>query len=363
MAIGVMGCNIDLPPSFPKDFKDNAGNMIHANAPLGMFQGCHHSTKTPRFANFVNESCSHLILTLANSVRLGEEEHVRYHSLMKFLSQINKPVVIFGLGAQGNSEEDLEAGLPDATIKYLQFLDEKAAVIGVRGEFTKRVIEEYAGVKKAFVTGCPSLFSPQDLVRRLRAKVTVTGARPAYAGTHFFKPLEREMMGKAIRGSNYFIEPVNKLIHNFHEELHQGPVPQNNFPYFIRTVQKTFDIEDHVVESYFKNNYRLFRDLPTCLRFLEKYVSFTYGTRFHVNMASYLSGRPAMWITHDTRTQELIDYFKLPHMNLQDASQRLPDEIGAAIDLEPFYDNYGTVTRRFNEFLSIAGLPKLQFKT
>ncbi|MFC1896172.1 polysaccharide pyruvyl transferase family protein [Thermodesulfobacteriota bacterium] len=238
MAIGVMGCNIDLPPGFPKDFKDNAGNMIHANAPFGMFQNCHHSTRTPSFPNFVNESCSHLILTLANLVRLGEEEHLRFHSLVRFLSQIRKPVVVFGLGAQGNSEEDLEAGLPDATIKYLQFLDEKAAVIGVRGEFTKRVVEECAGVKKAFVTGCPSLFSRQNLVRRLRAKDAATGARPAYAGTRFFEPLQMEMMAKAIKCRTYFIEPVNKLIHNFHEELQQGAVPQNKFPYFIRSVQK-----------------------------------------------------------------------------------------------------------------------------
>ncbi|MFC1896173.1 polysaccharide pyruvyl transferase family protein [Thermodesulfobacteriota bacterium] len=118
-----------------------------------------------------------------------------------------------------------------------------------------------------------------------------------------------------------------------------------------------------MIGSYFRNNYRLFRELPTWLRFFEKNVSFTYGTRFHVNMASYLAGKPAMWITHDTRTHELIDYFKLPYMNLQDASQRLPHEIGASIDLEPFYENYDTVTRRFNDFLSIAGLPRLQFKT
>ena len=364
MSIGVMGCNIDLPSSFPKDFNDNAGNMVHANAPFGMFQDCHHSTKTPGFANFVNESCSHIILALANSVRLGEEEHGRHHSLMKFLSQTEKPVVVFGLGAQGSSEEDLETeGLPDATIKFLQFLDEKAVVIGVRGEFTKRVLEECAGVKKAFVTGCPSLFSRQDLVRRLRANNTAAEARPAYAGTAFYKPLEKEMMAKAIKGCTYYIEPWNKRIHAFHEELQQKSVLEEDLPYFIRSIKSKYSIESHMIESYFKNNYRLFRDLPTWLRFLEENVSFTYGTRFHVNMASYLSGRPAMWITHDTRTQEMVDYFKLPYMRLQDASQRLPNEIGASINLEPFYENYDNVTRRFNEFLDIANLPKLQFKT
>ncbi len=115
MPIGVMGCNIDLPETFPRSFKDNAGNMVHANAPLRMFENCHHASKTEGFPTFVNDHCSHLIVTMANRIQFGEKKSGRHASIMKFLSFIKKPIVIFGLGAQGSSEEDLAAGLPQET--------------------------------------------------------------------------------------------------------------------------------------------------------------------------------------------------------------------------------------------------------
>ncbi len=142
----------------------------------------------------------------------------------------------------------------------------------------------------------------------------------------------------------------------------------------IRNARKTFRISYVLCgdgTKSIRNEFKIFSNTTTIsfgtcqdwLEFMRTNVSFSYGTRFHVNMAALLAGRPAMWITHDTRTQELVEYFKLPHMNLKHASVRIPHDIGNAIDLTPFFDNYDTVSKRFNEFLEIAGLPKLVFQT
>ena len=43
MPIAVTGCATSLPSEFPMEFPENAGNMVHANAPFEMFPNCIHS--------------------------------------------------------------------------------------------------------------------------------------------------------------------------------------------------------------------------------------------------------------------------------------------------------------------------------
>lgn len=364
MPIGVTGCNIELPKSFPIDFKDNAGNMIHANAPLFMFEDCYHSSNINHFPKFVNEKCSHLIVTMANRIRLGKkEEPGRHNSFMKFISSIKKPIVIFGLGVQANSEKDIVNGISAETVDFLQFLDRRATVIGVRGNFTQRVIMECANIKNVFVTGCPSLFSQPNIVHKLRSYHKTYWYRPAFSGTLLNDPLEQSLIANAIRRNTFYIEPFNKGLHSFHKELQLKQVPFRNFPYFLRRLKNIYGLKPHQIQEYFKTNYCLFRNILSWFTFIKGKISFNYGTRFHVNMAAFLSGRPAVWITHDTRTRELVDYFKLPSIELPKASDMPPDEIEQSIDLIPFYDNYHKISKRFNDFLKIAGLPSLNFRT
>ena len=363
MAIGVIGGNIDLPPEFPEHYRDNAGNMAHANAPFGMFKDCHHATKTPDFVNFVNQCCSHLIVTLANILRPGEGAHQRHAPMAEVLARIKKPIVVFGLGAQAKDETALAGGLPEESVAFLKMLSERSAAIGVRGAFTLRVLEECAGITNGFVTGCPSLFSQPDLVRTLRKRETAPGARPAYAATHLHLPLERRMLARAVADDSYYIEPFHRMIHLLHEELQSGDIPQKWFPYTLRAMMRECGIGLDAATGYFRDNYRLFRHLDPWVRFCQRHVRFTCGTRFHVNMASLLAGRPALWLTHDSRTTELTEYFQLPRLPLAEAAEMPLAEIEEAIDLEPFFDNFGAVSQQFNEFLGATGLPRIGFQT
>lgn len=70
--IGVIGCLPELPVDFPLLMPENSGNMIHAEAPLRMFPRAVHYKDSrfilsgeTSFRNFVNKTCSHLIITLA----------------------------------------------------------------------------------------------------------------------------------------------------------------------------------------------------------------------------------------------------------------------------------------------------------
>jgi hypothetical protein len=107
--------------------------------------------------------------------------HADYGNLGDRFSALDIPLVAVGLGAQGRSDYEL-AEVPLGTqnwVKQIAVRSPKGAPnIGVRGEFTLKVLEQYGLSKHAVVTGCPSLFLNPDpnlgkkIEERGRRKIT-----------------------------------------------------------------------------------------------------------------------------------------------------------------------------------------------
>ena len=72
---------------------------------------------------------------------------------------------------------------------------------------------------------------------------------------------------------------------------------------------------------------------------------FSIGTRFHGNVVPILAGVPALFITFDSRTKELTDYFNFPTL---DASEFLIDK-----PMEYYYDlaDYSKFNKTYPEKL------------
>ena len=72
-----------------------------------------------------------------------------------------------------------------------------------------------------------------------------------------------------------------------------------------------------------------------------------------------------MWVTHDSRTEELTQTLHLPNISLEDAVEMPTPELErkARNDLDGLFDNLQPMFSTFNEFLSHYGLPaqKLDF--
>ena len=92
--------------------------------------------------------------------------------------------------------------------------------------------------------------------------------------------------------------------------------------------------------------------------FNRELVDLTYGTRFHVNMASLLSGIPAVWLTHDSRTRELVRTLNLPGLALTEIENQPIEELVTEVDFTPLFDTLHEKFDAFNDFLEAAGLPK-----
>lgn len=369
MTIAVTGCRRELPGTFPLETPENSGNMIHGNAPFEMFENCFFRyedywrvTGAKTFSEFVNRHCSHLVVTLANTFRMNADDGSKYERLHSFLRSIDKPIVIFGLGVQSDTDDVTSGTLPTEAIKLMKFLGERCAAVGVRGALTQRVFKHFAHVDNTFITGCPSLFSRPEQIAELARNLHPTAAGlPAYCGTKFHTDGEKPMLYRAIRAGAYLIEPVNRFNHEYYVKASQG-VSTAEIPYFLKGY-KGFSSRSDVdaeIREYFASKYRLFRHTKPWYQFNAESVSFTYGTRFHVNMASLLSGKPALWVTHDARTRELADFLHLPNISQRDAVELEPQEIRGLLVYDDFFANIGRLFDNFNEYLALNGLPEVK---
>ena len=268
-------------------------------------------------------------------------------------------MVIFGLGVQSKTQSLDDAIVTPAAIDLMQYLGERCRVVGVRGEFTKQVFAHFAGVENTYVTGCPSLYSHPSGVKKMYHawKHGKSGLR-AYAGTNYSDEVERQMLFESTQRNQFLVEPVSKANFEFFLDANANVnAPDMRVPYYLKRYIKNDQTTVQDLADYYSKYFRLFRNIDTWLEFYQDQVSFSYGSRFHVNMASLLAGVPALWLTHDARTSELVEFMHLPSLAIADAAQMSPEEIQQAWDPEDFFDNIHGLYDNFNEYLGIFGLP------
>ena len=72
--------------------------------------------------------------------------------------------------------------------------------------------------------------------------------------------------------------------------------------------------------EYNKKMSQVFWNIDSWNKFYKKEnITFAFGTRFHGNMEAFRYGVPALWITHDSRTEELTNYLHLSSIKLSEA--------------------------------------------
>lgn len=369
--IGVIGCLPELPLEFPILMPENSGNMIHAQAPLRMFPNSVHSKDerfkwngARNFRSFVHEECSHLIVTLANTLSLDKPDEDRYKRFRLSLEQYDVPIVVFGFGIQKKDLNLDGVKLGAEAVKLVEFLSERAPLLGVRGEFTKRIIENSTSVKNVFVTGCPSFFSRPKAFSELADNIDEVRGRPSLNLTSMARESERKLLGYGLVNEHFYIEPVSRITHDYVRKISVGE--EAELPYYWNGIIKNGHIghrDRKDIADYYKKYYRLFRQVEPWFQFNSEYVSFTYGTRFHVNMASLLSGKPALWVVHDARTKELTDFYGLPSVDIDFLVENISSvDLNSYLDYDRLFSRLPWLFDNFNKYLLGNGLPEISLE-
>ena len=130
---------------------NNFGNMLFTKAVYTHFSKAQHIG----FAfspDEINKNYSALIIPAANWI----SKRTDWQKLADRLEQITVPICAVGLGTQLDTIEQITE-IPDGSKRFLKILSQKSAVIGVRGEFTKKALS-LLDIHNAVSLGCPSIY-------------------------------------------------------------------------------------------------------------------------------------------------------------------------------------------------------------
>jgi hypothetical protein len=243
--------------------------------------------------------------------------HADYGRLAERFSGIGIPLVAIGLGAQGGSDY----GLPDVPAGTLNWVREIAARsplgnpnIGVRGEFTLKVLEQNGIGGRAVVTGCPSLFLNPDpmLGQKIEKRAGRTITRVAIAAGHQkwaqLGPIEFSLTRLLDRlGGSYIVQSPIEMVALARGEA--DTLPEADLVECRDYARPDLSVEEF--QAWSRSNARAFFNISEWMEHLRS-VDFVVGTRIHGVMLGLQAGVPSLCIAHDSRTREMCETMGVP---------------------------------------------------
>jgi hypothetical protein len=157
---------------------DNAGNLIFSMAAQRILETASTRVTVDRFAiepgdaDRINERYDAYVIPLANAFRPSYEPIL--HRLTALIRRLRIPVVVLGVGAQGDVRYRTERLRPiePAVRAFVGAVLDRSPSIGVRGELTLDYLTGL-GFRDVEVIGCPSLFLHGDDLRVTKRRPTL----------------------------------------------------------------------------------------------------------------------------------------------------------------------------------------------
>jgi hypothetical protein len=260
---------------------------------------------------YYNANFDYLVIRGSNYIRndgnLGE--------WLPFFQRIQIPILAFGIGAQAPST-DQPVELAPGVVEALHEISRKAVhSIGVRGEYTRALLASL-GIRNVSAIGCPSIFRQRNPDLKIRyqpennRKLAFT-THPYLAGLYTrnvwnSRVQQVRLIGK-LRAAGYQLA-----------YLTQGIAAETKVAYGrdaedgIRELREIgwFGSDEGFVEDFTRH--------AVCFETADEYYGFSssqdlnIGTRLHGNITALAMGRPAIFLTYDTRTAELAELFSIP---------------------------------------------------
>ncbi len=270
----------------------------------------------------------------------------RHHDLgqlARLLEKISTPLVAIGLGAQSSPDMRIPE-VPEGTVRWLRRVTELApsrmANVGVRGEFSRRVLEEY-GFRNTCITGCPSLFiHPSTTLGGLISdrqvgvpeRVAVAAGHP---GWKHLSRIERSLahIVTATKGAYICQSPFESIRMGRGEIDALTPAEFDQCRQYIGP-----ELSKDAFKAWARAHAIIFFNVPGWMEFLRRF-DFVVGTRIHGTVLGLQAGVPALCIASDSRTIELCQTMNVPHimardcidgLRLEDLSRLFRDQFDAA---------------------------------
>lgn len=239
----------------------------------------------------------------------------------------DRPLVPISVGLQ-SGQQNRDFHLHEHTQYQLSQIQERC-VIGVRGEYTADVLSRN-GIRNIQVIGCPSMYLPFDY----EFKIWKKDAGPQHVNVNMrsmFSPLSKQEMRFLVYAANHncgFCEQTN---HPFTPQIY------NDAPTF------------EYLNTWFSSNKMIYFDVEDWREYMSQ-MDFSMGCRFHGNVIALWEHVPSLFVTIDSRTEELCQHFSLPTISLEefdrDKDMRYYYDLADYSDFNKYYAN------RLDEFIT-----------
>lgn len=342
---------VQLPPVIDliKAIGNNTGNYFFNEAVVKQlgYENCDFINENDIVnadENFLRERVFHgyktIIYPSANLIRNHDIPFIRT-LLDKIMASFDGQLFILGLGSQLSEDQK-----PNKDILYtLAKAAERSFSIGVRGEQTADILK-FSNIKNVEVVGCPSAFlSLNPFFRIEKGNIDADQFKYLYYGE-----LEKIGIDFILR------QKSGKLV------LQNEPMFFYDYPESPHVDWKQMDLSktiSGIYENISEENYLLLDErIRSGLIFSSihdwllkaKEFNFSYGPRFHGNMAALQAGVPALFICHDNRTKELVDYLNLPGASYSSVENKSPLELYEQVDYSSFNRGYPLLYSRYKTF-------------
>ena len=313
-------------------------------------------------AEIVRSQFDHLVVCCANQI--GAHADLGYWA--ERLELFGLPVTLLGLGAQ--SENYLMVPkIPKGTKHFLHVVTQLRSMpdkpnIGVRGEFTQRVLGE-VGVQTVR-TGCPSLFiaASRDLGARILCRqgvgelkrVAIAAGNPWHRASAF---LERLLVDIVDRYSGaYILQHDESMLQIAYGETDR--ISPETVTRFLDVYGDRFDSESMLL--WYRRNACAFVDAANWMRHLGQFDA-VIGPRYHGVALALQTGVPGCVFTIDSRTKELCDETAVKSIDADELRGKSAEELldlsrWTEGDAMRFDDRRREKAAAVAEFLAISGL-------
>ncbi len=275
------------------------------------------------------EKCDILVLAAAN--QLGG--HNDLGAFAAHLEKIGLPIVVVGLGAQAPNMA-AAITLPPGTERWARVLAGLAPTrkpnIGVRGEFTRGVLERLGLGEHVATIGCPSNFlndSPEfyrtlqrNFERRRIDRLCVAAGSRHFAGT---RELERRLVRLVAETGGAYVAQADIHMVRWARGDDETSAEAEAIREFLAP-----DLAPEALRIWRRRHAACFCDATSWLEAMRGY-DFVVGARFHGVMLAIQAGVPGGVIAHDSRTLEMCQTMAIP--------VRLAGEIAADFGLADLY--------------------------
>lgn len=288
--------------------------------------------------------------------------------LVRRLERANLPLFLVGLGAEEFSRSSALDELHPSIHRLLALIHERSPAVSVRGERTADVLSS-VGIENIYVTGCPSNFLSTDLefprsieekLQRQLGSVIIHGGEP-WPKAEELATLESRLAGWAATAPSVYVQQsvplVQHLMRGDECEVGEGRSATGQL---IESLRRTLLPEVSVADmnEFLRSKWRSYFHVEQWLEDSRRF-DFSLGGRIHGNMVAFQAGVPALFITVDGRSSELVETMCLPGVEVNtflDAAPSLNQARGlAGFSAEQYQNRRALLWLRMKESFRLAG--------